>query len=162
VKVTKKQLDDAGKPVIDEKTQKPQVDVERYAGLPFTYVIELITLYNVLHKHDCIQLEELGGDKFKPQAERAARKLATAAAVDGWTTAKLRAEIKKVKDPQTSARVTGVQPAKTVPVLAIHDDKMQVDMKRARALAQPERAELAAKLGQALRPLGFKDVVISV
>ena len=100
VRVTKKKLDAAGKPVIDPKTNKAVLATEKHHGIAFTYVVQLVMLYNVLHEHDCLQLEELGGENFKPQAERVVRRLATAAVVEGWTNAKLVTEIKRAKDPK--------------------------------------------------------------
>jgi hypothetical protein len=83
VKAAKSRRDKHGAVVIDEVTQRPVVDVVTHAGLAFSHVFELVTVYNVLRQVDAERLA-VGGDGFRPQAERMARKLAANAAAEGW------------------------------------------------------------------------------
>lgn len=160
VKSTRKKVDAAGKVVVDAKTEKPVLETERHPGLPFTFMLELIVLYNLLHDNDCLQLEELGGDAFKPQAERVVRRLAVAAAVEGWTTAKLRAEVKRAKDPKPRGAAERDEARRTP--LAVSDRRLGLDMGQAADFSAEELGALAVQLTQALKNLGFKRTVVSL
>lgn len=119
-----------------------------------------MSLYNVLHARDCKHLEELGDDNFKPQAERVVRRLATMATVEGWANAKLRAEIKRAKDPKPASDA-GVRSDPVSRALVPKDQKLALDMTRAASLSADELLGLASGLTQALKQLGFKRTVVS-
>lgn len=161
VKVTQKKLDAAGKPVIDAKTEKALLETTRFPGIGFGAICELITLYNVLHAYDRVQLDELGGDAFKPRAERVVRRLATAAAAEGWAFAKLRAEIRRAKDPKPPA--DGALPQRTdAAILTMKDQRLVFDVSRASSLDADDLVRLSSQMTQMLRSSGFKKAVISL
>ena len=140
------------------RTNAPLLEVERYPRLGFSDLHELITLYNVLREADALQLEERGGEKFKPQAERITKKLAVGCAAEGWSNLRLRAEIKRVKDPPPPhAARTGDPIASAL----VSKDRLVLDLRRAKSATAAERTELAAKLTQALIAYGFKTVSIT-
>jgi ParB/RepB/Spo0J family partition protein len=156
VKVTKKKLDAAGAATIDPKTSRAATTTETFQGLPASYLFDLIALYSVLRDADAIQLEELGGDKFRPEAERVTRRLATACAVEGWSAARLKLEVKNAKDP--TPRKTR---RKDTSLVIVNNGKLVIDLERAEKLAGAERGELAAALTAALTILKFKTIVIT-
>lgn len=155
VKVTKKKQGPDGKVVIDTKTDKPVLETERYPGLHFSDLGELIDLYSVLREADVIQLEEGGGEHFRPQAERTTKRLAIACAVEGWSKRRLREEIKRAKDPKP--REPTAEPVERK-ALDVNDERCVIDLKRALALQGAERAAFAAQLMKVLARLGFKNV----
>jgi ParB/RepB/Spo0J family partition protein len=155
VPIPKKKLDDNGAPVLHAVTDAPVHDVEKLPGLKFTHLFELLTFYGVLRDADQLELEERGGEHFRPQAERTIKKLARAAAKDDWSIAKLRAEIKRIKDP--TPRTSPSDKAK--PPFVINADRITIDLTR--KLARNERDELAQQLTNALAALGLKAVPIS-
>ena len=123
-------------------------------GLGFTHLFELLTFYNLLHEADRLELDERGGEKFRPQAERTIKKLARAAAKEEWSIAKLRAETKRAKDP--TAKTPASPNAK--PAFVVTKERATIDFTR---IANSERASFAAKLKAALVEFGFRNVVIS-
>lgn len=157
VKVPVKKRDERGDVVLDKETNAPVVELHRYPGLPFTYVFELLTAYNVLHDKDLEQLQAEGGDDFKPQAERIVRKLAIEASVQGWTTAKLREQIKLVREPKkrSTKRDDNAHP----PVILV-GDKLSIEMKRAGKLTEAERSFLLEQLSKLARAIGFSLAAI--
>jgi len=132
------------------------VVVETHPGLPFTHVVELITLYNKLHEKDRAEHRARNGEGFKPQAERIVRKLAARAAADGWSTTRMRVEIQRHKDPAKSVKRETASP------VLINDKRAIVDIARTAALTRDERAGLVARIIDALNACGFKNVAISV
>ncbi|MCC7069898.1 MAG: ParB/RepB/Spo0J family partition protein [Deltaproteobacteria bacterium] len=158
VRVQRKRLDTAGKVVVDPKTNKAVVDTERYPGFPATYLNELLMLYHVLKDADVIALEDIGGDGFRAHAERTTRRLAQACASGGWTLTRLRAEVKRAKDP--APRKGGAPRALSAPV-TVTNERCVVDLRRAQELSAQERAELAARLTEALARCRFKSVLIT-
>lgn len=157
VKVAKKKLDAQGNVVIDAKSNKAALEVERHPGLGFSELHELLTLYNLLHDADKLQLEEMGGELFRPQAERTTKRLAVACAAEGWSRAKLREEIKRAKDPKR--RASGERNAQ--PAVVITNERCVLDLRRADSLFVAERSELAARLTHALARFRFKSIIIT-
>ena len=157
VKVQKKKLGADGRAIVDEDTRKPVMDTERYPGLPFGDLIELLALYNLLREADAIELEEAGGERFKPQAEKVTKRIATACAAEGWSKSKLRDEIKRVKAPRGS----GKQAPSEQPIIVVTEERLTLDLRRSAGLAIEARSELAAKLTRALVGIGFGRVVIT-
>lgn len=145
-----KKLDEHGAPVHDAVTDAPVLDVEMLPGLPFTHLSELLMLYGVLHENDKLELQEKGGEKFKPHAERIIKKLARSAAKDQWSIAKLRAEIKCTKDPKPRAATQNAP-------YTITPEKVAIDFKRVR---ENERGDVAAQLTKALLEFGYETVLI--
>lgn len=156
VRAAKTRRDQAGAPVIDEVTQRAVVDVVTHPGLAFSHVFELVTAYNVLRQVDAERLT-VGGDGFKPQAERIVRKLAASAAADGWGVAKLRSEIKRAQHPGDRSAVSA-RPAN--PVLVVAKDRAMLDLARARRVVGPDRETLASDLTELLVDVGFRVVVV--
>lgn len=148
-----KRLDEKGAPVCDERTEAPIHDVKKLPGLAFAHLCELLTFYNLLVEHDTLELQE-HGERFKPKAVSAIKKLARTAAQEDWPLMKLRAEIKRMKDPPAR---TPPSPS-TTPVFAITGDRAALNL--ARKLPREERDELAPELTKAIMALGFTMVVI--
>ena len=158
VKVTRKKLAPDGQVVIDAKTEKAAVEIERLPGLSATYLFELVALFGVLREADALQLEEVGGELFRPQAERTTKRLAKACAVEGWTVSRLKVEVKRAKDPAPARQPRGSSPP---PPASVAKDKLVVDLRRAIDLSPAERNELAAQITKALAAFKFKSVVIT-
>lgn len=154
VPLASKKLDEHGAAVLDGVTDAPVHDIEKLPGLGFTHLFELLTFYNLLHDADRLELEERGGEKFRAQAERSIKKLARAAAKEEWSIAKLRAEIKRTKDPTPQTPAS----SNAKPAFVVSSQRVNVDFTR---VAQNERARLAAQLRAALLDFGYKQVVIS-
>lgn len=152
VQVPRKKVDDKGEAVLDPVTEKPIVEVDKLPGLKFTHLHEFLTAYNVLHDADKLEFEEHGGEKFKPQAERTIKNLARAAAKEEWSLTKLRAEIKRAKDPAPKTPA----PETEKPAFAITAERVTIDLTR--KLARNERDELAQQLTKALAAFGLKAV----
>ena len=161
VKVQRKKIGPDGKQVVDAKTGKSLMETEGYPGLPFGDLIELLALYNLLREADALKLEEAGGERFKPQAERVTKRLAAACGSEGWSKNKLRAEIKRVKDPQRESGASPDARGDAQPIVVATDERIELDLRRAAALPLAERGELAAKLTRALVGVGFSRVVIT-
>lgn len=159
VKVTRKKHDASGAVVIDAKTEKPALETERYPGLGFSDLYELLVLFNLLREADALQLEELGGELFRPQAERTTKRLAIACAAEGWSHSRLRAEIKRAKDPKPRAASERVQQQQETVVVT--KERFVVDLRRASSLSTAERSELAARITHALTAFRFKSIVIT-
>ena len=154
VLLASKKLDEHGARVLDAVTDAPVHDVEKLPGLGFTHLFELLTFYNLLHEADKLELDDKGGEQFRPQAERTIKKLARAAAKEEWSIAKLRAQIKRAKDPATRTPAS----CDARPAFVITEQRASIDLTR--QLARAERDALAAKLAPALRAIGFARVVI--
>jgi ParB/RepB/Spo0J family partition protein len=152
VPVAAKKVDEHGAPVIDDVTDAQVHDIKKAPGLPLTHLLELLRLYNILRDADELELRENGGEDFKPRAERTVKKLARAAAQDGWSIVRLRAEIKRTKDPAPRT------PASRNNGCVITDARASLDLKR--PLARNERDDLAPRLTKALAALGYTMVVI--
>ena len=159
VKVSRRAVDDQGQAVIDPKTGKPVIQTDRHPGLAATYLNELLMLYNVLRDADALQLEEVGGEHFRPQAERATRRLALLCAAEGWTVAKLRAEVKRAKDPTPRQRSDDhAEPARPI---IVSNERCILNLRRADSLSASERAEFAAQLTETLARYKFKSITIT-
>lgn len=158
VKVARKKVDANGAAVIDAKTNKPALETERHPALSFSDIYELLVLFNLLREADALQLEELGGELFRPQAERTTKRLAVACSTEGWSHARLRTEIKRVKDPKP--RAAGEQAQQQEPVV-VTKERFVVDLRRASSLSTAERSQLAARITHALTAFRFKSVVIT-
>lgn len=158
VKVAKKKVDAHGNVVIDPRTNKPAMEVERHPGLGFSELHELLMLFNLLHEADKLQLEEVGGELFRPQAERTTKRIAVTCAAEGWSRSKLREEIKRAKDPRPK---NGTSERTAQPPIVVTEDRCVLDLRRAGALSVVERNELAARLTHALTRFRFKSVVIT-
>lgn len=154
VPVASKKVDEHGAPVLDGVTDAPVHDIEKLPGLGVTHLFELITFYNLLREADELELHEKGGEHFRPQAERIVKKLARGAAKEQWSIAKLRAEIKRLRDPAPRTPVSN--DAKAAFVITAESATIHLT----RPLSRQEREELAAKLAPALKALGFKHVVL--
>jgi hypothetical protein len=165
VKVPKARRDANGAVVVDDVTQRPLVDVEPHPGLAFSHVFELVTAYNVLRQVDAERLA-VGGDGFKPQAERIVRKLAAYAAAEGWGVARLRAEVKKAQQRQPTPRAGVDEEPPTRPdarptsALVVRRGRATFDTDRARRAVGVERETLASELTALLLDVGFRVVVV--
>lgn len=154
VPLASRKLDEHGAPVLDVVTDAPVHNVEKLAGLEFTHLFELLTFYNLLHDADRLELDERGGEKFRPQAERTIKKLARAAAKEEWSIAKLRTEIKRAKDPKPTPPAPSIgSDAKTSFVITAQ--RAGIELTRA------ERDALASQVADTMHAFGFKDVVVS-
>jgi ParB/RepB/Spo0J family partition protein len=151
VELPTKRVDESGRPVVDERTEAPVTDVRKLPGLAFAHLGELITLYNLLVEHDAQELQE-HGERFKPKAVNTIKKLARAAAKDQWPLTRLRAEVKRIKDPPART------PASRNTAFTITDKRASLNLTR--QLARDERDALAPQLTKALQALGFTMVVI--
>ena len=131
---------------------------ERYPGLQFSDLSELIALYNLLREADALQLEEQGGESFKPQAEKTTKRLAMLCAAEGWSKSKLREQIRRAKDPKPKSgdATVGMQPT-----IVVTPEKCVIDLRHAAAISAPARTELAAQLTRALAVFGFKSLTIT-
>ena len=154
VPVPKKRVDERGAPVLDPVTNAQQFDLVNHPGLDFTDVFELVTIYNVLSAKDELELKK-GDPNFKPQAARVVRKLATSVATEGWTTTRLREEIKRVKEPGAKKKAAKQERA----AFTINEESAFVDFKRARDLPRDERQRLASELTEQLVELGYTAVI---
>lgn len=76
------------------------------------------------------------------------------------STAKLRAEIKRAKDPKPAAG-SGAQGVPDAPVLVITHQRLVLDLLRAAQLPADELVTLGAQLTQALKQIGFKKTLIT-
>lgn len=152
VPLASKKLDERGAPVLNAVTDAPEHEIEKLPGLAFTHLFELLTFYNLLRERDAFELQEKGGEHFRPTAERIIKKLARSAAKEQWAIAKLRAEIKKVRDPAPKT-----PSSKTTPAFVISDERAAIDFPR---IARSERADFAAQLTNALLAMGYESVVI--
>lgn len=159
VRLQKKKLDADGNALLDQETGKPVLETVRLPGLSFTHLFELVVLFNHLHEADLAFLEKNGGDAFRPTAERTIRKLAALAAVEVWSVAKLRGEVNRAKEPRSAKK--NAPSSKHAPVLLLNEAKLQLDVKRLAKMSPAERNELAPKLVEALRHIGFKRVTLS-
>ena len=148
-----KKLDENGVQVRDERTEAPIHDVQKLPGLAFAHLCDLLTLYNLLVEHDALELQE-HGERFKPKAVGTIKKLARMASKEDWPLTRLRAEIKRIKDP------TPRTPASRSPTRPFVITNEQASLSLARQLAREERDELAPQLTKALQALGFTMVVI--
>jgi ParB/RepB/Spo0J family partition protein len=157
VKVSRRKTGPDGTVVIDPKTSKAAVETERYPGLGFSLLIELHDLYEVLRKVDAIELDEVGGESFKPQAERVTKRLTMLCAANEWSRRRLIDEIKRVKDPKPRPDVETA----AKPPLAVTAERCIVDLRRAALLAPADRAALAADITKALAPCRFKSISIT-
>ena len=157
VKSQKKKVDANGAVIIDPKTNKAALETERYPGLGVGDLHELLALFNLLREADAINLEEEGGEGFRPQAERTTKRLAIACAAEGWSKMRLRAEIKRVKDPKHAPR----EHEQHAPLLVVTKDRCVLDLRRASDVTPADRNDLAARLMQTLVAFGFKSVLIT-
>lgn len=162
VKVPRKKVDEAGEIVLDPKTKKPVIEVHKYPGLQFTDLTELLALYNVMRESDALQLEELGGEQFKPQAEKTTKRLAFACAAEGWSKRRLREEIARAKDPRPRGSNGNEEaPGDERPPIVVTADRCVVDLRQAGRLSAAGRGDLAAQLTRALASFGFKTLLIA-
>lgn len=148
-----KRLDDKGATVHDERTEAPIHDVKKLPGLPLAHLGELLTFYNLLLDIDALELQE-HGERFKPKAVSTTKKLARAAAKDEWPLSKLRAEIKRMKDPTPKAP----RSEQTTPTLVVSCGRASLNL--GRQLERDERDKLAPELTKAMIALGYTMVVI--
>lgn len=156
VKVPKQRVEN-GVPVVDPITNTPVHDFDTLPGLAFTDAMELVRLHNALHARDVEELKKSRRADFKPQAERITRKLAYAAATEQWTTEKLRAEVKRAKEPP-AARASK-KPATKKPPFTITRESAFIDFTRIDDLSREERDRLAAELVTALGRVGYAAVI---
>ena len=161
VKVPKKKVDDAGEVVLDPKTKKPVIEVYKYPGLQFTDLTELLALYNLMRESDALQLEELGGEQFRPQAEKTTKRLAFACATEGWSKRRLREEIARAKDPRPRGNSGNDEARDERPPIVITADRCVIDLRQAGKLSTAGRGDLAAALTRALAGFGFKTLLIA-
>lgn len=147
VPVASKKIDAHGAPVLDDVTEAQMHTVTKAPGLALTHLLELLRLYNVLHDADEIDLHENGGEDFKPRAERSVKKLARAAAQEAWSIAKLRAEIKRTKDPTPRTPASSKTKA-----CVITNERVAIDFRR---MSGDDRENLAAQLSEALMMNGY-------
>jgi ParB/RepB/Spo0J family partition protein len=148
-----KKLDEHGVQVRDERTEAPINDVKKLPGLAFAHLCDLLTFYNLLVQSDQLELEE-HGERFKPKAVSTIKKLARMAAKEAWPNTRLRAEIKRMKDPAPRTPASKA----TAPPYVITGEHASLNL--ARQLARAERDDLAPQLTKALLAIGFTMVVI--
>ena len=79
----------------------------------------------------------------------------------GWTTAKLRAEIKRAKDP-SPPKDAGARKEAAAPIVVFKDRRLSVDLACAAAFSAEELASVATQLTQAFKEMGFKMTVVSL
>jgi ParB family chromosome partitioning protein len=157
VKVPKTRRDEHGGAVIDPVTQRPVVDVAKHKGLEFRHLCELVTAFNVLRQDDAEQLAK-SGDGFKPRAERVVRRLASSAASEGWSVARLSSEVKKARKNE-GGDVEREAKAKA-PLVATKNGRAVINLLDARAATGEHREKLTAELTSMLAGMGYRVVVL--
>jgi len=161
VKIPKKKLDDSGNTIIDQKTGKAQLDYDRFPGLPFTFLMELVALHSKLTKLDKQKSDADGSHKAK--AQPFTERLAFACAREGWGFARLQEEARKVYDAAAGKKPDAPTSngLSKVPFYS-SADRFSIDLSRSAELTDTQRQELAAKATEALKLVGFKTVIISL
>lgn len=161
VKIPKKRLDENGAPVIDEKTGKAHVDHDRFPGLQFTFLMELVALHSKLAKWDKQRLDEDGS--HKQRAQPLTERLAFSCAREGWGFARLQEEARKAFDHATGQKPAGPpSPTNGKAPFFSSTERFSIDLSRKADLTDTQKQELAAKATDAFKSLGFKTVIISL
>lgn len=141
---------------VDEEG-KPTVRHAAMAGLSFTKMFELVTLYNVLGRADLAELVKEPSDRPAVRARPVVEGLIHRCAFEEWNTAQLRAAIALVKAPDTP-QDAGVL---VRPPMSVKRGKCVIDLGRAGSMTTEERAQLARDLTRVLDVFAFKELLIT-
>jgi ParB/RepB/Spo0J family partition protein len=158
VEIPKKRLDGLGKLIVGPQTGKARIDHDRFAGLPFTFLMELTALHGKLAKYDKERSDEDGS--HKPKARALTQRVAFSAAREDWGFAQLQEETRRVYDTAIGRKTEPTRLNK--PVFTVSAERLSIDLTRKSELTDTQKHELAAKATAVLKSLGFQIVIISL
>ncbi len=158
VKIPKRREGPDGKPVLDEKSGKPVMDILKRPPLSSSFIEKLLALLNEAADVDKRAQEKDGS--VKPKARAIVERIAFACAEQEWSIQRLEREIAAAKAKMNGETAVGEPAQNQAKPYTATEARLVLDVKHKDALTAQDRAIIAAQAQALLTSLGFSSVVI--